>query len=67
MSYKIGQHIDNNNQNVNMHAIVTLIGSLLCFNSDTMSSTLYKMFGFERHLLIQNIQQLALSSKIYGS
>ena len=57
LSYKIGQHRDNNNQNVNMNVIVTLIGNPLFFNSDNMSSTLlYKMSDFHRKLF-QNIQQ----------
>ena len=60
------QHKFNNNQNVKMHVIVILIGNPLYFNWDTMSSRLYEMSDF--HLqLFQNIQQLALTSKIYGS
>ena len=48
------QHKDNNNQNVNMHVIVTLIDNPLSFNSNNMSSTLYKMSYFHRQLF-QNI------------
>ena len=67
LSYKILKHRDNNNQNVNMHVIVTLIGNPLFFNSDTMSNTLlYKMSDFHRQLF-QNIKQgttIALTSKL---
>ena len=67
LSYKIRQHRDNNNQNVKMHVIVTLIGNPLFFNSDTMSNTLlYKMSDFHRQLF-QNIKQgttIALTSKL---
>ena len=66
MSYKIEQYKVHNIQNVNMNAIVTLIGNTLSFKLDTMSSTLYKMSNFHRQLF-QNIQHLALTSKIYGS
>ena len=71
MSYKIGQNRDNNNQNVNMHVIATLIGNPFFFNSDSMSTTLlYKMFDFQKQLF-QNIQQVTatcINIKIkYGS
>ena len=57
LSYKIGKHRDNNNQNVNMHVIITLIVNSLFFNSDTMPNTLlYKMFDFYEQLF-QNMQQ----------
>ena len=57
LSYKIGQHRYNNNQNVNMHVIVTLIVNPLFFNSYNMSSTLlYKMSDFHRQLF-ENTQQ----------
>ena len=66
LSYKIGQYRYNNNQNFNMHVIVTLIGNPLSFNWDAMSSTLYKMSDFHKQLF-QNIQQFVLTSNIYGS
>ena len=55
LSYGIGQYRDNNNQNFNMHLIVTLIGNLLSLNSNTMSNKLYKMFDFDKHVF-QSIQ-----------
>ena len=61
LSFKITQHRDNNNQNVSMHVIVTLICNLLFFNSNTMSNTLlYKMLDFHRKLF-QNIQQATIA------
>ena len=71
MSYKIGQHRDNNNQNVNMHVIVTVIGNLLFFNLDSIPSTLlYKMSNFYRQLFqkIQKATTTWINIKIkYGS
>ena len=46
-----------------MHVIVPLIGNPMSFNSDTMSCTLFKMSDIQRQLF-QNLQQLALTSKI---
>ena len=68
MLYKIRKHRDNNNQNVNMHVIVTLIGNPLFLNLDSMSSTLLdKMFDFHKksYFKIYNkLQQLPLTSKL---
>ena len=62
---KITQHRDNDNQNVNMHVIVTLIGNLLFFNSDSMSNTLlYKMSNFHKQLFDYTSTTLLLSFKI---
>ena len=61
-----GQHKIHNNQNVNMHIIVTLIGNL-SFDWETVSSKLFiKMSNFHRQIF-QNKQQLELTPKIYGS
>ena len=60
LSYKIGQRRDNNNQNVCMHIIVTLIGNLL-FSIQTLRPIHYYTKCLIFTINFQNIQQATIT------